>query len=90
MSQPIVTQVPLTVEELAERSDVGRLLVRRGVGAGIDFTVLFLLLLVPEAILGIDRYHDTLRVWIGLQIRISSNNATIFRATCPRRSRKST
>ena len=60
MSQSIATQAPLTIEELAERSDLGRLLVRRGVGAGIDFIVLFLLLFVPEAILAQSRRRDGL------------------------------
>jgi len=42
-------------------------LVRRSFGACIDFVVLFVILLVPDSILGNDRYRATLWVWIGAQ-----------------------
>jgi uncharacterized RDD family membrane protein YckC len=60
-------QGPLPIKELAARSPFGELLVRRSFGACIDFVVLFVILLVPDSILGNDRYRATLWVWIGAQ-----------------------
>jgi uncharacterized RDD family membrane protein YckC len=60
-------QGPLPIKELAARSPFGELLVRRSFGACIDFVVLFVILLVPDSVLGNDRYRATLWVWIGAQ-----------------------
>jgi uncharacterized RDD family membrane protein YckC len=60
-------QNPLTIEDLAAQSPFGELLARRSFGACIDFIVLFLILLVPDSILGNDRYRATLWVWISVQ-----------------------
>jgi uncharacterized RDD family membrane protein YckC len=59
---------PMTpIQELAERSVSGELLVRRAIGACIDFIVLFSILLAAEAVLGNELYQKTLWVWIGAQ-----------------------
>jgi len=60
-------QRPLIIEELAAQSPFSELLARRSFGACIDFVVLFLILLVPDSVLGNDRYRATLWVWIGAQ-----------------------
>jgi hypothetical protein len=60
MSQSIATQVPLTVRGARRAIELRSLLVPRGVGAEIDFIVLFLLLFVPEAILAQSRRRDGL------------------------------
>jgi uncharacterized RDD family membrane protein YckC len=55
------------IQELAERSESGELLARRGVGACVDFIVLFLFLLIPDVVLGNELYQKTFWVWIGAQ-----------------------
>jgi tetratricopeptide (TPR) repeat protein len=61
------TRKARSVAELAERSEVGELLIRRALGACIDFLVLFLFLLAPDYSLGNTLYRDTLWVWVGAQ-----------------------
>jgi uncharacterized RDD family membrane protein YckC len=54
------------IQDLAERSAFGELLVRRAFGALIDFIVLFSILLAAEAVLGNELYQKTLWLWIGV------------------------
>ena len=61
------TRKARSIAELAEQSEVGELLVRRALGACIDFIVLFLLLLAPDYVLGNALYRETLWIWIGAQ-----------------------
>ena len=53
------------IQQLAERSGFGELLVCRAIGACIDFTVLFLFLLIPDAALGNELYQKTIWLWLG-------------------------
>ncbi len=53
------------IQDLAERSGSGDLLLRRAVGACIDFIVLFLFLLIPDAALGNELYQKTIWLWLG-------------------------
>jgi uncharacterized RDD family membrane protein YckC len=54
------------IQELAERSDAGELLGRRVFGAGIDFIVMFILLMIPDGVLGNALYQQTLWIWTGV------------------------
>jgi uncharacterized RDD family membrane protein YckC len=65
MSQSIAAQAPIAVEEIAERSDLFQLLLRRWLGAWIDIAVLFSFLLVPDFLLGNALYQDTIWIWAG-------------------------
>jgi uncharacterized RDD family membrane protein YckC len=65
MSQSIAAQAPIAVEEIAERSDLFQLLLRRWLGAWIDIVVLFSFLLVPDFLLGNALYQDTIWIWAG-------------------------
>ena len=53
------------IQDLAERSGSGDLLLRRAVGVCIDFIVLFLFLLIPDAALGNELYQKTIWLWLG-------------------------
>jgi uncharacterized RDD family membrane protein YckC len=53
------------IQDLAERSEFGEISVRRGIGAFIDFIVLFLFLLIPDAVLGNELYQKTIWLWLG-------------------------
>lgn len=50
------------------RSDRHGLIVRRGIGAWVDLVVLASFLLVPDLVLGNDRYQATVYIWLGLLI----------------------
>jgi uncharacterized RDD family membrane protein YckC len=54
------------IQDLAERSGFGELLVRRFCGTCIDYILLFLFLVLAEAVLGIELYQKTVWVWIGM------------------------
>jgi uncharacterized RDD family membrane protein YckC len=53
------------IQDLAEHSGFGELLTRRAIGAFIDFMVLFLFLLIPDAVLGNELYQKTIWLWLG-------------------------
>ncbi|MGA9320106.1 MAG: RDD family protein [Xanthobacteraceae bacterium] len=53
------------IQDLAERSEFGEISVRRAIGAFIDFIVLFLFLLIPDAVLGNELYQKTIWLWLG-------------------------
>jgi uncharacterized RDD family membrane protein YckC len=64
MSQA-TTARPIDAAALA-RGYENRLLPRRWAGAWIDFVVLALGLVIPDAALGNDLYRSTLPIWLGL------------------------
>ena len=53
------------IQDLAQHSGFGELLTRRAIGACIDFIVLFLFLLIPDAVLGNELYQKTIWLWLG-------------------------
>lgn len=55
------------VGQSGRKRAIAELLIRRGLGAVIDLIVLFIILLVPDYLLGSGRYRATLWVWIGVQ-----------------------
>lgn len=59
------TAPPLPVTVIAQGYDAS-IVVRRWLGAWIDFAVLLSFLLVPDYVLGNARYQSTMAVWIGL------------------------
>jgi uncharacterized RDD family membrane protein YckC len=54
------------IQDLAERSGFGELLVRRFCGTCIDYILLFLFLVLAETVLGKEIYQTTVWVWIGM------------------------
>ena len=55
----------MPIQNLAEHSGFGELLMRRAIGTCIDFIVLFLFLLIPDALLGNELYQKTIWLWLG-------------------------
>jgi uncharacterized RDD family membrane protein YckC len=55
----------LTIPQLAQSYPNG-MLIRRWAGAWVDFIVLALFLVTPDAVLGNDLYQRTLVIWLGL------------------------
>jgi uncharacterized RDD family membrane protein YckC len=68
VSHSVVAHAPLAIDEIAVRSSLGQLLLRRWLGAWIDFIVLFSFLLVPDYILGSTLYQDTSWIWLSALI----------------------
>lgn len=68
MSDFVATQGPIPVEDIARRSDAGRLLVLRWVGAWIDFVALILFLAAAQLVLGERLYDETLYILLGALI----------------------
>jgi uncharacterized RDD family membrane protein YckC len=71
MSEPSLARAvaaPSAVEALVEKTDVIELLMRRSVGAVIDLVVLFVFLMIPDGLLGNERYRETLWIWLGLEL----------------------
>src|SRR5579863_3783933 len=56
------------IQDLAQHSGFGELLTRRAIGACIDFIVLFLFLLIPDAVLGNELYQKTIWLWLGAAV----------------------
>jgi uncharacterized RDD family membrane protein YckC len=54
------------IQDLAERSEFGELLVRRLCGTCIDYILLFLFLVLAETVLGKELYQTTVWVWISI------------------------
>jgi uncharacterized RDD family membrane protein YckC len=54
------------IQQLAEQSEFGELLMRRFLGTCIDYILLFLCLVLAEIVLGKDLYQATNWVWIGI------------------------
>jgi uncharacterized RDD family membrane protein YckC len=54
------------IQDLAERSEFGELLMRRFCGTCIDYILLFLFLVLAETVLGKEIYQTTVWVWIGI------------------------
>jgi len=65
---PRAAPAPLTINQIAEQSDLTSLLVRRWIGAWIDLLVLLSALVVPAAILGGPLFKATAWIWLGAAI----------------------
>jgi len=61
------TDSPTSAMSVAETYD-GSIVVRRWLGAWIDFIVLLLFLVIPDYVLGNETYQATLFVWLGLGV----------------------
>lgn len=59
------TRPPIPAASIAAGYDFG-IVVRRWLGAWIDFAALLSMLLIPDYVLGNETYRATLAVWVGL------------------------
>jgi len=70
MSDSIAPSAPASasVDAIARQSRPGVMLALRWIGTLIDWLTLFGLLIVPDWLLGNDRYQQTLWIWLGLVV----------------------
>jgi uncharacterized RDD family membrane protein YckC len=68
MSDIIAPPPPTSVDAIARQSKPGVMLALRWIGTVIDWLTLFGLLMVPDWLLGNDRYQQTIWLWLGLVV----------------------
>ncbi|MGO9326711.1 MAG: RDD family protein [Steroidobacteraceae bacterium] len=65
MSEILAQPPPASVEAIARRSRPGVMLALRWLGTVVDWLIFFGFLIVPDWLLGNERYQQTIWVWLG-------------------------
>ncbi len=65
MSEILAQPPPASVEAIARRSRPGVMLALRWLGTAVDWLIFFGFLIVPDWLLGNERYQQTIWIWLG-------------------------
>ena len=66
MSEILAQPPPTSIDAIARRSRPGVILALRWLGTAVDWLIFFGFLIVPDWLLGNERYQQTIWIWLGL------------------------